>query len=43
VLGALNFVLNRRSYLKRSNRRSTVQWYFPFKCSLVLPSMYYDV
>jgi len=35
VLGALNFVLHRRTFLNQSNRRSTVQWYFPLKCSLV--------
>jgi len=25
----------RRTFLNQSNRRSTGQWYFPFKCSLV--------
>jgi len=34
ALGALNFVLHRGTFLNRSNRRSTVQWYFPFECSL---------
>jgi len=35
VLGALNFVLHRCTFPNQSNRRSIVQWYFPFKWSLL--------
>jgi len=34
VLGTLNFVLHRPTFLNRSNRRPTVQRYIPLKCSL---------
>jgi len=36
ALGALKFLLQGSTFLNRSNRRSIVQWYFPFKCSLLL-------
>jgi len=35
VLGALNFVPHRRTFLNRSNRRSIIQWYFTLKRSLL--------
>jgi len=30
MLGELNFVLYRDTFPNQSNRRSIVQWYFPF-------------
>jgi len=35
ALGAVNFLLHRGTFLNWSNRRSIVQWYFPFKCYLL--------